>query len=87
LRVYLGDQRAPEPPADQQKVYQDAQRKNTFEANKYLITLSLYDIKKDNPMLPPPASIVTVVPTKLRVYNDCCQVDSKLHMISTIAPP
>ncbi|EGZ09747.1 hypothetical protein PHYSODRAFT_338485 [Phytophthora sojae] len=87
LRVYLGDHIMRLWHIIVVQVYQDAQRENTFEANKYLITLSLYDIKKDNPMLPPPGSIVTVVTTKPRIYNDCCQIDSKLHMISTIAPP
>jgi hypothetical protein len=67
--------------------YQEAQRDDPYQANQFLITLSLYDIPADNPNLPSPGSIIAFMPTKLRVYRHCCQVDSKLHHIATVAPP
>jgi hypothetical protein len=67
--------------------YQEAQRDDPYQANQYLITLSLYDIPADHPKLPPLGSVIAFVPTKLRIYRECCQVESKLHQIATVSPP
>ncbi|KAG1699696.1 hypothetical protein DVH05_012588 [Phytophthora capsici] len=87
LRVYLGEQKADEPLLEQQTAFQKAQQDDPYEANQYLITLSLYDIAANNPDLPSPGSIIVFKPTKLRLYHECCQVESKLQYLSTVTPP
>ncbi|KAF4140348.1 hypothetical protein GN958_ATG10512 [Phytophthora infestans] len=87
LRVYLGEQKADEPLLEQQTAYQKAQQDDPYEANQYLITLSLYDIAANNPDLPSPGSIIVFKPTKLRLYHECCQVESKLQYLSAVTPP
>lgn len=107
LRLYLGEQRAPESLHEQQTVslqynlqhiystsvptllqeYQQAQRDDLFHANQFLITLSLYDIAADNPSIPSLGSIIVFVPTKLRLYRHCCQVETKVYHIGTVTPP
>ncbi|EEY55571.1 uncharacterized protein PITG_09500 [Phytophthora infestans T30-4] len=64
LRVYLGEQKADEPLLEQQTAYQKAQQDDPYEANQYLITLSLYDIAANSPDLPSPGSIIvrTAIP-------------------------
>ncbi|KAF4150456.1 hypothetical protein GN958_ATG00328 [Phytophthora infestans] len=54
LRLYLGEQQAPEPLEQQRQEYQKAQREDEFETNRFLITLSLYEIAPDHPALPSP---------------------------------
>lgn len=87
LRVYLGEQKADEPLLEQQTAYQKAQQDDPYEANQYLITLSLYDIAANSPDLPSPGSIIVFKPTKLRLYHECCQVESKLQYLSAVTPP
>ncbi|EEY61277.1 uncharacterized protein PITG_01546 [Phytophthora infestans T30-4] len=87
LRLYLGEQRAPESLHEQQTEYQQAQRDDLFHANQFLITLSLYDIAADNPSIPSLGSIIVFVPTKLRLYRHCCQVETKVYHIGTVTPP
>ncbi|KAL3673055.1 hypothetical protein V7S43_002350 [Phytophthora oleae] len=87
LRLYLGEQNAPEPLDEQQKEYQEAQRDDPFQANQFLITLSLYKVAADDPNLPTLGSAIAFTPTKLRLYRNCCEVDAKLQDIVTVAPP
>ncbi|KAF4044444.1 hypothetical protein GN244_ATG03152 [Phytophthora infestans] len=67
--------------------YQETQRDDPFQANQFLITLSLYDTAADYPRIPSPGSIILFVTIKLRVYRDGCQVETKLHHIGIVTPP
>jgi hypothetical protein len=69
------------------QVYQEAQQDDPFEANKYLVTVSLYNSNSDNPMVPQPGPIISFAPIKLRLYHECCQLDTRLHLIKAITPP
>eukprot|EP00644_Phytophthora_capsici_P019257 jgi/Phyca11/132435/e_gw1.166.6.1 len=86
LRIYLGEQKVDEPLIEQQTAYQKAQQDDPYQANQYLITLSLYDIAANNPNLPAPGSITHSSPPSC-VYHECCQVESKLQYLSTVTPP
>ncbi|ETO62294.1 hypothetical protein F444_19782 [Phytophthora nicotianae P1976] len=87
LRLYLGEQQAPEPLRQQQREFQAAQRDDPFETNQYLITLSLYEVSPDDPHLPAPGSVISFSPTKLSIYRNCCQGNTKLSAITTINEP
>ncbi|ETP31533.1 hypothetical protein F442_19606 [Phytophthora nicotianae P10297] len=87
LRLYLGEQQAPEPLRQQQREFQAAQRDDPFETNQYLITLSLYEVSPDDPHLPAPGSVISFSPTKLSIYRNCCQVNAKLSAITIINEP
>lgn len=84
LRLYLGEAQAPEPLKEQQKEYQEAQSQGPFNANQFLITMSLNEIDVGDPRLPQPGNVITFTPTKLRLYRNCCQVDSKLQNITVV---
>eukprot|EP00644_Phytophthora_capsici_P015377 jgi/Phyca11/113351/e_gw1.24.450.1 len=87
LRLYLGEQQAPEPLEQQQQEYQKAQREDEFETNQFLITLSLYEIAPDHPALPSPGSVIAFNPAKLKLYRNCCQVRATLSGITTVIEP
>ncbi|KAF4146999.1 hypothetical protein GN958_ATG03810, partial [Phytophthora infestans] len=87
LRLYLGEQQAPDPLEQQRQEYQKAQREDEFETNRYLITLSLYEIAPDHPALPSPGSIIAVSPTKLNLYRNCWQVRATMSGITTVIEP
>jgi len=57
--------------------FQAAQREDAFEANQYLITVSLYEVMPDDPN----------VPAKISFYRNCCQVNAKLSSITTVNAP
>ncbi|EEY56087.1 uncharacterized protein PITG_08864 [Phytophthora infestans T30-4] len=87
LRLYLGEQQAPEPLRQQQQEFQAAQRDDPFEANQYLITLSLYGVSPNDPQLPATGSVISFSPTEFSIYRNCCQVNAKLSAIKTINDP
>jgi hypothetical protein len=64
--------------------YQDAQSRDVFQANQYLITTSLYEVDPKNPRLPSPGDVVAFTPIKMRLYRNCCQVDTRLQSISVV---
>ncbi|ETO76273.1 hypothetical protein F444_08310 [Phytophthora nicotianae P1976] len=87
LRLYLGEEQAPEPIEQQQQEYQDAQKQDAMHANQYLITTSLYQIDLADPRLPGEGSVITFTPTKMRIYHNCVQLDTKLHNITVATKP
>jgi hypothetical protein len=50
-------------------------------------SVGLYDIKVDNSMVPRPGTIISFAPMNLRVYRDCSQLDTKLHLIKATTLP
>ncbi|KAE9096915.1 hypothetical protein PF002_g9077 [Phytophthora fragariae] len=87
LRLYMGDHHSPEPLEGQQKDYQAFQAKDPFEANKFLITVSLLEIDENDPRLPAPGAVVSFTSFKLHFYRECCQADVKLQAIKTVSAP
>eukprot|EP00644_Phytophthora_capsici_P007530 jgi/Phyca11/111854/e_gw1.21.535.1 len=87
LRLFLGEERAPEPIEEQQQEYQDAQKQDAMQTNQYLITTSLYQIDLADPRLPGEGSVITFTPTKMRVYRNCVQLDTKLQNIKVVTEP
>ncbi|ETP50518.1 hypothetical protein F442_04219 [Phytophthora nicotianae P10297] len=87
LRLYLGEEQAPEPIEQQQEEYQDAQKQDAMQAKQYLITTSLCQIDLADPRLPDEGSVITLTPTKMRVYRNCVQLDTKLHNITVVTKP
>eukprot|EP00644_Phytophthora_capsici_P003146 jgi/Phyca11/102630/e_gw1.7.497.1 len=87
LRLYLGEQQAPEPLRQQQREFQAVQRDDPFETNQYLMTHSLYEVLPDDPHLPAPGSVISFLPTKLSIYRNYCQVNTMLSAITTINEP
>lgn len=39
------------------------------------------------PRLPSPGDVVMFTPTKLHLYRNCCQIDTKLQATAVVAPP
>ncbi|KAG6584539.1 Myosin-I heavy chain [Phytophthora cinnamomi] len=71
LRVYLGKRTELEPLHEQQTSH---------------ITLLLYDIAAENPNLPKPGDIISFDPSKLRIYRNCCQVDTNPRHVVPVTP-
>jgi hypothetical protein len=67
--------------------FQEAQREDPFEANQYLITVSLRNVDPNNPELPRPGAFVSIAPKQHHLYRDCCQVDSMLKLLNTVNDP
>jgi hypothetical protein len=67
--------------------FQAAQREDAFEANQYLITVSLYEVMPDDPNVPAPGAVISFSPTKISFYRNCCQVNAKLSSITTVNAP
>ncbi|RLN47338.1 hypothetical protein BBJ28_00024671, partial [Nothophytophthora sp. Chile5] len=60
---------------------------DAMQANQYLITTSLYEVELADPRLPGQGSVIIFTPTKMRVYRNCVQVDTKLQNITVVTNP
>jgi len=65
--------------------FQEYQHNDAMQTNQYLITTSLYEIDINDSRLPPQGAVIMFTPTKLRVYNNCMQINTKIHNISVVA--
>eukprot|EP00644_Phytophthora_capsici_P006535 jgi/Phyca11/118386/e_gw1.36.404.1 len=84
LRLYFSEHQAPESLLQQQQEFKQAQQENPFEANQFLITVSLLNVDPSNPDLPRPGAVVLIAPMKLRLYRNCPQIDAKLHGLTVV---
>ncbi|EEY54732.1 uncharacterized protein PITG_08265 [Phytophthora infestans T30-4] len=84
LRLYFGECQAPESLQQQQQAFKQAQQDDPFEANQFLISVSLLKVNIDDPKLPRPGDVVMITPFKLNVYRNCCQIDTKLYGLTKI---